>query len=1258
MSAVFMGASILDWTSSLGRNGQGGQLTVTLVEDPAQGDVFTPPTPGTPVYFSYGTWTFNGIFVNYIQKSGQDGFIYEVNLGDPSEIIQNAQVILAGYTGTPTIKNLLNVYGYWENQGFGRSELNDNGMPLTLVKEAITEMLNGNSEYGSPLEFLGYRYRLDLSNLPNTSQYYRVSGPVIGLLELIDQVCTDNNCDYFFRLNVINGYNYIVLHVISKNTNPPTGLITRFLNQTDGAIATTAGLELRNQTTCKMLVGSNIEALNIQYSNLYNNGVNTQIIDYSSQRTNLEHPFNSYIQGVIDDPNILAIPIHSYRFGLCVGNKKVISEIVDANIMPYWGTFDSGYQYIPTYAYEEQDFLTFLSLSSTKCDISTQNNPRANYIRQGGQSYPPLYGWIRNQNKLNEHVFYTCGKSIINAFAMYHDAAIFKSVIAGYNEWIGLGELKAALVSQDSWEDYINSRSDLLKTIANNNHSGAANTVFVATDVYARNGKTTTPNRTFNVQSRALNYKLSGAGIDYSVVSDILAGKDISKQAAQKLNNINIGAADDRYNPDRIKAEKIYQHINNIASECYGRKFIVKPQEIISAKLNSELIPIYSHDPNGEGYYEGSILNVNTFEQLFFRTEDGKLQTFVEFDSVNFIDITKLNDSDYIITVQTDDLPDLEKASRNKYGNNTLDDVFTMWTNATLPISTRLYLKCNVEIKPVFGTFTLMLQSLGAEEDYFAYDDIRLVITLPSPVYFRPEVTIDGRRSVDELDITSAAKNGYIGAPRNDFPSRIVSEGTTLQSRGQLAIGRPITNLEKNSINDFTRSTATKMLNVDEVPEVLIPRAVVYGLKYNNQRYGPWTAAGAAGKVEFEEDTSLNPWTFNGYENMNRAAQARIDGIASTMLFAETGSIETPGLPSLFVGDQLLPGGPLVTDVRVNIGQNGITTTYTMGAFNQSNRLGYYEYERLKQRFVRPKVLNEPVIQKIFENKPIAQPKDIRKFDVKIGTPHDVMVGKVHSVGSGIQRTVASETLVEFKAEINSDYQNNAGISMDGLFTPFSTTRHEKLPYFSSGVISSNLFPYPSGHDIALIVQGSSLPPNLLNNMDSGNDYRSFGFKFPAVGVGFGLDTTGSPVPGNGSGGYSPDYLNPSNWKAGPIDLRWDEARGVWTGGGGTNVYRGLAQENIGPYGTGSGLIYASETQRVRFESWLGQPVCSGQRLIVFQDATSTSGTYYIQQAEFSPIGIVTNLVCGSGSNELIMSRRNFYFPGGFSGADTSVLNS
>ena len=56
--------------------------------------------------------------------------------------------------------------------------------------------------------------------------------------------------------------------------------------------------------------------------------------------------------------------------------------------------------------------------------------------------------------------------------------------------------------------------------------------------------------------------------------------------------------------------------------------------------------------------------------------------------------------------------------------------------------------------------------------------------------------------------------------------------------------------------------------------------------------------------------------------------------------------------------------------------------------------------------------------------------------------------------------------------------------------------------------------------------------------------------------------------------------------------------------------------------------------------------------------ATSTSGTYYSQQAEFSPIGIVTNLVCGSGSNELIMSRRNFYFPGGFSGADTSVLNS
>ena len=62
---------------------------------------------------------------------------------------------------------------------------------------------------------------------------------------------------------------------------------------------------------------------------------------------------------------------------------------------------------------------------------------------------------------------------------------------------------------------------------------------------------------------------------------------------------------------------------------------------------------------------------------------------------------------------------------------------------------------------------------------------------------------------------------------------------------------------------------------------------------------------------------------------------------------------------------------------------------------------------------------------------------------------------------------------------------------------------------------------------------------------------RAVGFRSPMVLSGWGFDTHGYPVPGNtgdasvfASGAFS----DPSIWKTGPIDLRWDDRRKVWGG--------------------------------------------------------------------------------------------------------------
>lgn len=58
---------------------------------------------------------------------------------------------------------------------------------------------------------------------------------------------------------------------------------------------------------------------------------------------------------------------------------------------------------------------------------------------------------------------------------------------------------------------------------------------------------------------------------------------------------------------------------------------------------------------------------------------------------------------------------------------------------------------------------------------------------------------------------------------------------------------------------------------------------------------------------------------------------------------------------------------------------------------------------------------------------------------------------------------------------------------------------------------------------------------------------RGVGLRSPIVLSGPGYDINGKPVPGDGSGNPHPEAIwNTSLWKSGPVDLRWDEPRGVW----------------------------------------------------------------------------------------------------------------
>ncbi len=267
---TFLGASVQGFNSSIGWNaGTPSQLSVQLVEDPVNGDVFTPgrvgtPSPGQPVHFQFEGFRFSGLLQQWEKKNDVNGLpTWEVVCVDPREVLEGAQIITGGYNGSVGgLGNLFNAYGYWENNGgYGASLSNETGMPWPLIRDAVVAMVNSANpgDYGGPLTFRGFRYSLDLRQLPTPPNFYRIPGPSVSLLDVIAQVCEDGGCDFFVDLA---GFS-IVIRTVSRLNPPPLGTISALTNANWGGTVRRSnnGVEVRNETTSSFLVGGEVTDL-------------------------------------------------------------------------------------------------------------------------------------------------------------------------------------------------------------------------------------------------------------------------------------------------------------------------------------------------------------------------------------------------------------------------------------------------------------------------------------------------------------------------------------------------------------------------------------------------------------------------------------------------------------------------------------------------------------------------------------------------------------------------------------------------------------------------------------------------------------------------------------------------------------------------------------------------------------------------------------------------------------------------------------
>lgn len=186
---------------------------------------------------------------------------------------------------------------------------------------------------------------------------------------------------------------------------------------------------------------------------------------------------------------------------------------------------------------------------------------------------------------------------------------------------------------------------------------------------------------------------------------------------------------------------------------------------------------------------------------------------------------------------------------------------------------------------------------------------------------------------------------------------------------------------------------------------------------------------------------------------------------------------------------------------------------------------------------------------------------------------HTVLVGQITDSSGVFKRCFVSTHTVDSAVYAvsygnNEEYQKIGLAPLEAVFRPYSTNNeasgilHFENPEGSAPRPNINDYnPFGSGigySDIDFAISGSEITNGkTISTRDSDFDYidiRSICLKAPLIVGGWGFDKDGRPVPNENEESPTDNFLQDyrqrtDKWKVGPIDLRWDYSRKLWSVG-------------------------------------------------------------------------------------------------------------
>lgn len=279
---------------------------------------------------------------------------------------------------------------------------------------------------------------------------------------------------------------------------------------------------------------------------------------------------------------------------------------------------------------------------------------------------------------------------------------------------------------------------------------------------------------------------------------------------------------------------------------------------------------------------------------------------------------------------------------------------FGNWTVKTMYTPEPVYLDASGNVPPSAGNLKSSTQfipnfsSVGNVNivDYYRnnygmilpYPDIRFayaLITMQEPVTLKSEKLSDIPK---RQRYSVATYPGYF------------SDEQTLNTVKSIKVNRRL------DFNNYGSSLT--FYNPDKlfsVPRAVKPDIVVLPLENQQVCYGPWyngpirykddnnqykwkILKNLGGKVDIQNDGSLAPWNYGSYELMDYSANIQAQLCDTLYLASEKGSVTFPGLPmgKTDIGWMLATGGPIMDSISLDVGVDGVTTSYRFQTYSRS----------------------------------------------------------------------------------------------------------------------------------------------------------------------------------------------------------------------------------------------------------------------------------------------------------------------------------